>query len=170
MWVSFDFGAYVCCNNRNWIVSTLQIWLFVEMTANKLFTYVYLYIVLISTMENIDLVRVLILPSRHPIALSSCRGEHDHNRQSQDDTQTINNNIKQVYSSTLCVIFGLDLDLLNILLPQSWLTWDNEDDTGLSFPSGSEWWNSHTGAAPTTWFWDPNPRTLFSPFYSWGGR
>ena len=72
-------------------------------------------------MDNIDLVKVLIFPSRRPIALSSCRGEHDHNRQIQDDTQTINNNIKQIYrySSTLCVIFCLDLDLLNILLPQS---------------------------------------------------
>ena len=77
------------------------------MTANKLFTYVYLYISLISTMENIDLVKVLILSSRRPIALSSSRGEHNHNRQIQDDTQTINNNIKQIYSSTLCVIFLL---------------------------------------------------------------
>ena len=170
MWVSFDFGAYVCCNNRNWIVSTPQIWLFVDMTANKC-SHMSIYIVLISTMENIDLVKVLILP----LPLAHCRGEHDHNRQIQDDTQTINNNIKQIYSSALCVIFGLDLDLLSILLPQSWLNWDHEDETGLSFPSGSEWWNWHTGAAPTTWlgqFWDPNLRTriLFSPFYSWGGR
>ena len=156
MWVSFDFVVYVCCNNRNWIVSTLQIWLFVEMT-NCSHMSIYISCMLISTMENIDLVKVQILPSRRPLAPSSCIGEQDHNSQIQDDTQTINNNIKQIYSSTICVIFCLDLDLLNILLPQSWLNWDNEDETGLSFPSGSEWWNSHTGAVPTTWlgqFWE----------------
>ena len=81
-------------------------------------------------MENIDLVKVLILPSRRPIALSSCRGEHDHNRQIQDDTQTINNNIKQIHCSTLCVIFCFRFieHFATTILTK----------LGLSFPSGSE--------------------------------